>query len=485
MTLKDKAVKGAKWALIDNVLNLGGSFVIGLILARLLTPTDYGIIGIVNIFIVLSNVFTSSGFGQSLIRTKDVTQTDYSTVFFFNISVCLVAYLILYFSAPLIAIFFELPILSKVLRILGLSVIISGFSLVQTAIRQREINYKIQAQISIFGTITGGVIAIIMAYKGFGVWSLIAQQLIRSFITTVLYWLTSKWRPILVFSKEHFKKHWNYSFSLLRNDITIVLFDSLYNLTIGKYYSAAILGQFTRAKSFTDLSSSSIYRVLSNGISFPILCQVSDNIDELKRLFQRFLKLIVFISSVATFFFVAVSDSFIPFVIGNQWMLATELVKILSVSAFLFPINTYNISIAKVVGKPQIFANAMLFQRLLIIPTVALGIYTTIEVLIWSTAVTAVFSLIYNSFKVRQMLGITIRGQLLSIVSVVSIPLFSSLIMYSLWFLIPAIGLGYIILVQLIVGLTLLVSICELKKQREYLELKSLMIKEAKTIIWR
>ena len=483
MLLKEKAVHGAKWAMIGNAMNLGGSFIIGLLLARLLTPADYGLIGIVIIFISLANIFVSSGLGHSLVRTQNVTQNDYSTVFFFNITVCIIAYFVLFFTSPFIASFFNQPILVEVLRVLGLSVIVNGFSLVQTTIRVKEINYKIQAQISIVSTVISGVIAITMAFKGFGVWSLVAQQLIRSIISTVLFWITSKWRPIWIFSKEHLKKHWNYGVSMLRLDITIVFFDNLYNVVIGKYYSVAMLGQFSKAKNFTDLSSSVIYRTLSNGVAFPVLCKVNDNTEELKRLFIRFMKLIVFLSCTATFFFVAVSDSFIPFVIGHQWMLVINFVKIISISAFLFPINTYSISVSKVINKPHIYANAILFQRLLTIPAVAIGIFTNnIEILVWGITVTAIFSLFYNSFKVRQMLNITVREQFLTILKVVVIPLFCAVIMYVIWLLMPAIGLGYILLIQLIIGFGLLIGLCQWRKQKEYLELKLILLKELKKI---
>lgn len=469
--------------MIDNIMNLGGSFIISLVLARLLTPEDYGLIGMINVFIILSTVFTSSGFSQSIIRTNNATQKDYSTVFIFNIIVCFTAYFLLFISAPFIAAFFKQPILSDILRVFGLIVIISGFSLVQTAIRVKDLNYKIQAQISIFGTLTGGIIAIIMAWKGSGVWSLVAQQLIKSFLSTVLYWITSKWRPVILFSKEHFKKHWNFSITLLRNDLTIVIFDNLYNLVIGKFYSAALLGQFSRAKQFTDLSSSSIYRVLSNGVSYPVLCRVSDNAVELKRIFQKFMRLIVFISCTSTFFFVAVSDSFIPFIIGYQWMLAVKFVKIIFISAFLFPINTYNISIAKVIGKPRIFANAVLFQRLLIIPTVVIGIFTNVEILVWGTAITSLFSLFYNSLKVRQILQIPLKEQFSSIISVVTIPLICAIMMYCIWLLLPSVHLGYTLGLQLVTGVTLLIGLCEWRKQKEYSELKFLMIKEFRKMI--
>jgi len=478
MTLKEKAIHGAKWATINSVMNLGSAFAISIVLARLLTPSDYGLIGMVSVFIVLADVFANSGLGHSLIRTKETTQKDYSTVFFFNIVVGLMTYLILFFSSPCIALFFKQPVLIDLLRVLGFSVIVNSFSLVQTTLRTKELNYKIQAQITIISTLTGGLIAILMAFKGFGVWSLIAQQLIRTFISTVLFWMTSHWRPVFIFSKAHFLKHWNFGLAMLRLDITIILFDNLYHLVIGKYYSAALLGQFTRAKNFTDLSSSAIYRVLSNGIAFPVLCKVNDNEEELKRLFLKFFKLIVFISCTSTLFFVAISDSFIPLLIGTQWMLAVKFVKIIGFSAFLFPIQTYNMSIAKVIGKPKIYANAILFQRLLLIPVVLIGILTNIEILLWGTAVTAFFSLFYNFFKIRQMLNITIQKQLTTTLRVMLIPLTCAAIMYLIWLVMPAVGLGYMLLLQLIVGFGLLIGLCQWKKQEEYIELKAIIIKE-------
>jgi O-antigen/teichoic acid export membrane protein len=178
------------------------------------------------------------------------------------------------------------------------------------------------------------------------------------------------------------------------------------------------------------------------------------------------------------FFFAAVSDSFIPFALGDQWIPAAKFVKIISISAFLFPINTYNISISKVIGKPHIFANAIFFQKILTVPVVIIGIFTNIETLIWGTAITAFFSFYYNSFKVRQMLNVTLREQFLSVYSVVAIPLFCAIVMYIIWMLLPAIGLGYILLVQLITGIGLFIMLCELKKQDEYLELKTILVTE-------
>lgn len=481
--LKKKAINASKWATIDNLMNLGGAFLISLILARLLKPSDYGLIGMTSFFTTFFNVFIRSGFTLSLVRFEDTDQRDYSTIFFFNIVVCIISYVILFFLSPFIASFFHIVELSLVIRILGISLILEGLSVVQTALRIKEINYKIQAQISIFGTLLGGGAAIYLAYNGFGVWSLVVQVLLRSGLNTMLYWMTSKWRPNLIFSVTHLKKHLTYSLALLRNDITIVIFDNLYNLVIGRFYSAFLLGQYTRAKNFLDITSMSLTRILSNGVSFPILCKLQDNQEDLKQKFFHFLRLIVYISSFTTFLFVAVSDALLPLLIGSQWNIAIFYIKLLALAAFLYPINVYNISIARVLGKTNIFANAILFQRIMIVPCVIIGIYTSVEVMIVGSSVAAIFSWIYNSIKVRNMLGIDILKQIRIQATVVRLPFLISLITYFSGLLLSFVWSNIVVLfVQLLVALLLIVSLSELFKCVEFLELKSILFIELKKI---
>ena len=475
--LKDKAINASFWAMLDNIMNLGGSFIISIVLARLLEPSDYGLIGLTTFFITFFSVFIKSGFLLSLVRDQNADQKDYSTIFYFNFIICIISYAILFLISPYIAIFFKISELSNVLRVLGVSLIIDGVSIVQTAIRIKQVNYKIQAAISITGTVVGGIIAIIMAYLGYGVWSLVAQIIIRSFINTVLFWVTSNWRPRLLFSFEHLKKHWSYSSSLLRNDITIVIFDNLYNLTIGKFYTAELLGYYTRAKNFLDVASMSITRVLSNGISFPILCRLQDNPDELKNKFFHFLRLIVFISSIITFVFVAVSDSFIPVVIGEKWEESIHYIKLLALSSFLYPINIFNISIARIIGRTDIFANAILFQRLMIIPAVIVGIFTSIDMMIICANAGAVLSWIYNMTKVRKLMSVNLKDQIIMQIKVIYVPLIVSCLTYSLYFILNEyMSEAAVLLIQLLVAVVLFVVLSESMKIKEYTELKSIVL---------
>lgn len=481
--LKDKAINASFWAMIDNFMNLGGSFFISLVLARLLRPSDYGLIGMTTFFITFFSVFVKSGFMLSLVREQSVNQKDYSTIFYFNVVVCLVSYVILFFIAPYIAAFFEMNELTNVLRLLGISLIIDGLSIVQTAIRVKQINYKIQAKISITGTVLGGIVAIVMAYNGYGVWSLVAQILIRSSVNSLLFWLTSKWRPVLLFSWSCLKKHWAYSSSLLRNDLTIVIFDNLYNLAIGKFYSAALLGQYTRAKNFLDVASMSIARILSNGVSFPVLCKVQGQSEELKDKFFHFLRLIVYISSLTTFVFVAVSDSLIPVMIGDQWDLSIYYIKLLAFSSFLYPINVYNISIARVVGRTDIFANAILFQRLMIVPAVIGGIFTSIDIMIIGACVASLFSWIYNMIKVKSLVEMKLVVQIKMQVRVVYIPFIVSFAAYLLYRLCSSYFSNItMLLLQLFLSLVLLVLLSEILRVREYLELKGILLAKIKRL---
>lgn len=479
--LKSKAINASFWAMIDNIMNLGGSFIISLVLARLLNPADYGLIGLTTFFIAFFGVFIRSGFMLSLVRDQNAGQKDYSTVFYFNLIVCLISYAVLFFISPLIAKFFKIPDLCSVLRVLGVSLIIDGVSVVQTAIRVKQVNYKIQAVISITGTTIGGAAAILMAYNGFGVWSLVFQVIIRSSVNTVLFWITSKWRPALMFSREHLKKHWAYSSSLLRNDITIVLFDNLYNLTIGKFYSTDFLGYYTRAKNFLDVASTGITRVLSNGISFPILCRLQDSPVELKNKFFHFMRLIVFISSSIILLFVAVSDSLIPVIIGDKWEESIHYIKLLALSSFLYPVNVFNISIARVIGRTDIFANAILFQRVMIVPAVIVGIFTSIDIMIICANFAAVLSWIYNMIKVRTLLSVKLAAQIKMQVKVIYVPLIVSILTFCLYIILrDQASDAVILLLQLIFASVSFIILSKVMKVKEYSELKSIVINKLK-----
>ena len=199
MSLKQKTISGLIWSFIDQFANLGITFIVGIILARILTPREFGLVGMITVFIAISNSFINSGFGSALIRKKDCTQTDYSTVFFFNLCAGIFLFVALFFSSPAIGIFFNEPQLTPIVRVMGLILIIESLTLIQRTILTKRIDFKLQAHISVIASVSSGIIAVTMAYKGFGVWSLVAQQLSRHAFNSVLLWLWNRWKPIVGF----------------------------------------------------------------------------------------------------------------------------------------------------------------------------------------------------------------------------------------------------------------------------------------------
>jgi len=474
MSLKEKAIHGTKWAMIDNLLTLGISFVISLILARLLTPADYGLVGMTTVFTAILNVFVTGGFGSSLIRARNISQKDFSTIFYFNLLVCILAYVLLFLSAPFIASFYNQPILNDIIKVLGLSLILNGLSVVQTAIRTKQINFKIQAQISAIANIISGIIGITLAYNGFGVWSIVWQILSKSTISTGLFWVTSKWKPAWYFSKKILKRHLNYSMHILKSQITISITNNIFYFVIGKYYSPSTLGLYSRAESFVNLFSKNIELTI-NKTSFSILCSVNDDKEKLIRVFNEFLLLTSFISAFLTLNFTAVSDNFIPATIGDKWITAAYYMKILSISAFFYPINTMNIRIANVVGRPDIFTKAISFQRILLIACAIIGVCTNIEVMLYGTVFVSICTYINNSLKIKQLVNISISEQIFSIIKTSLPSVIGAVIIWFIGYLLPFNEIVNLV-IQLSIGAIGYLVYFEGLKNEHYLKIKDIIV---------
>ena len=258
MSLKQKTISGLSWSFIERIVSQGSKFIVGIILARLLLPKEFGLIGMLVIFTDLANAFIDSGFSQALIRKINCSDKDYSTVFYFNLAVGVVIYFILFFNAGFIAAFFNEPQLIKILRILGLSIIINSFGLIQSTILIKEINFKLQSKITLISATGSGLISIILAIMGFGVWALVWRFILLNFITTILLWIWNKWQPKILFSLSSFREMFTFGSKLLVSGLLDTLYNNIYYVVIGKFFSAAELGFYTRANSFSTLPSSNL-----------------------------------------------------------------------------------------------------------------------------------------------------------------------------------------------------------------------------------
>lgn len=280
------------WSAFGTFSTQGISFIIGIILARLLMPADYGLIGMLAIFFAVSQLFVESGFSSALIQKIDRTETDYSTIFYFNLLVSFALYLILFLTAPLIAEFYNTPELTLLTRVLSLNILISALAIVQQARLKILLDFKTPAIITMLSVAISGSLGVVLAYSGYGVWALVVQSLSATAIRTLLLFFFNKWMPRLVFSIASLKQLFGYSSKLLAAGLVATIVNNLYSILIGKIFSPKDLGYYTRAKQFPELLSSTITSILQ-GVTFPILASLQNDRDRMVSVYGRLMRITV------------------------------------------------------------------------------------------------------------------------------------------------------------------------------------------------
>ena len=361
-SLKDKTVKGVIWSSIDRFSAQGIQFVFSILIARLLLPEDYGVIAMLNIFLAVSQTFIDSGFGTALIRKIDRTETDFSTVFYFNIAVASVFYVILFFCAPAIANFYETPLLESVTKVVALNLIINSLSGIHNAKLSIVIDFKSRAKISIITTLLTGAVGLWMAYAGYGVWTLVVQNLLSSVIRTVMLWIIVRWRPQLVFSWKSFKELFSFGSKLLASALLDTLYNNIYTLVIGKVFSPSTLGVYSKAKNLAQFPSSNITSVLQS-VTFPVLSTIQNDEERLSDAYKRFLKLSAFVVFPLMVGLAAVADPFIRIALTDKWANAICLLQILCFSLIWYPIHAINLNILQVKGRSDYFLKLEIIKK--------------------------------------------------------------------------------------------------------------------------
>ena len=372
--LKNKTRKGVFWSTFNTFFNQGITFLFGIILARLLTPNDYGTIGILTIFITVISIFVDSGFSVALIRKEEKKPEDYDTQFYFNIGVGFVCYWALFFIAPCIASYYEMPILCPLLRVLAIKIIIQSFGIVQTALYSINLDFKTPAIIAIIANVCTGVVGIYMAYVGFGVWSLVAQQLLSQLIVVGAYWILSKWRPQLRFSQESFRYLFGFGSKILGTSLIQTVYNNIYPLVIGGKFGAGDLGLYSRANHFAQLPSENMSMVL-NRVSFPVLSSVNKDRERVVSLYTRMLKLTAFIVFPLMIFLAAISYPLIELLLGHKWIASAPMLQILCMALMWQPISAINQSILKVLNRPDLLLKMEFIKRPLGICIIIVSLY--------------------------------------------------------------------------------------------------------------
>jgi len=478
MTLKEKTIKGFVWSFIDNFSKLGITFIIGIILARLLTPREFGLVGMTTIFIAISQSLVDSGFTQALIRKKDASQIDYSTVFYFNLIIGIVIYLGLFFLADSISNFFNEPLLKQIIRVIGLSIIINAFTIVQRSQIIKEINFKLQTKISIIASITSGLIGIYMAYSGYGVWSLVSKSIIDFFLISLLLWFWNKWIPSFEFSWRSFKEMFDFGYKLMISGLINTMYKNLYLFIIGKYFSAAELGYYTRADQFRNLPSKNISAVVQR-VSYPVLAKLQHDPVKLKEGYKKIIGSTMFITFNLMILLAAVSKPLVLSLIGEKWLQSVEYLRLLCFVGMLYPLSAINLNMLNVKGKSNLFLRLEIIKKSLAVPVVIIGISMGIKIMIIGMLFTSTLGYFLNSYYSGRLIGYRNWDQIKDILPSLLMAIFVGIIVYLASNIIP-LNNTLLLIVLLLLGLLLIIGISEVLKLGDYISIKQIIVEKFK-----
>lgn len=472
-SLKHKTVKGVGWSFADNISSSGVSFLVGLVLARLLTPAEYGIMAMIAIFIAISNSIIDSGFSNALIRKTDIKRIDYNTVFFFNLVVGVILYVLLYFCAPSISSFFNEPILIPVTRVIGLVLIINSLGIIQRTIMVREIDFRTQTKISLIASLSSGGIGIVMAFYGYGVWSLVGQQVSRQLLNTVFLWLYSAWRPVCEFSADSFKCLFGFGSKLLLSGLLDTLYKNIYYIVIGRFYSSAQLGQYTRAEQFNTIFSSNLTSVVQR-VSYPVLSSIQDEPERLREAYRRVIKTTMLISFACMLGLAAVAKPLILLLIGEKWLVSVSYLQIICFAGMLYPLHAINLNILQVKGRSDLFLKLEIIKKIIAVIPIFLGIMYGIEYMLWGSVLISFIAYFLNSYYSAGLIRYPTIEQIKDVFPTFAVSLSVAFVMWIISFL--DISIYVMLPLQCFSGLLLSFLVYEKLNLEEYLEVKQLIL---------
>lgn len=410
-TLKQATTKGLFWSSVERFSNQGVQFVFSIILARLLSPSDYGIIAMVTIFFAVAQSFVDSGFSNALVRKTDRVEEDLSTCFYFNIGVGIIAYIVLFLIAPLVANFYNQPILSPIIRITGLGVILNSLCVVQQALFTIKIDFKSQAKITLSATVISGIVGILLAYQGYGIWALVWQGVASSIVRMGLLWLMSKWRPRTGFSKSSFNYLFGYGSKLLASGLLDTIYNNIYPIVIGKFYNPAQLGNYSRALGWAQLPSANITSILQR-VTFPVLSAIQDDSLRLQNSYRRLLKLSAFIVFPLMMGLASMSSPLIRVILTAKWDGCVLYLQILCFALMLYPIHAINLNLLQVKGRSDIFLRLEIIKKIIgvviLIITIPLGITAMCLGMVFSS----IICLIVNTYYTSRFIDVGLLTQL-------------------------------------------------------------------------
>lgn len=402
--LKKKTLSGLIWQYAEKCGTQVVGFVVSIILARLLTPADYGLIGLITVFISIALVFARSGMGQALVQKKDANDEDFSTVFYFSLAVSVILYLVLFFAAPVIAEFYHEPKLISVIRVLGITIIIGAVYSVQQAKVQREMNFKKFFYATLIGTLISAGIGIAMAYSGYGVWALVGQQISAQLINIIVLFVTVKWRPKLIFSVQKMKQLFGFSWKILVSALIDTFYNNIYSLIIGKFYSSADLGYYNRGKQYPMLVVENVNGSI-NSVIFPVLSKIQDDKERFKATVRRSIKTSTYIIFPLMAGLAAVAEPLVRIMLTDKWLPAVPFIQFCCFTYAFWPVHTANLQAVKALGRSDVFLKLEIIKKtygvVILIATIPFGL----TAMMFGRCIATVLSSIVNASPNKKLMN--------------------------------------------------------------------------------
>lgn len=445
----DKVLKNFIWRFLERCGAQVVTFVVSVVLARILDPEVYGTIALVTVIISILDVFVNSGFGNALIQKKDADNVDFSTVFYFNVFMCLVLYSILFLSAPLIASFYNIPELTNIVRVLGLTIVVSGVKNIQQAYVSKNMLFKKFFFSTLSGTIVSAIVGIIMAIKGFGVWALVAQHLTNLCIDTFILWITVKWRPIKAFSFFRLKSLFSYGWKLLIATLLDTVYNNLRQLIIGKKYTAEDLAFYNKGQTFPSLLVQNINSSI-NSVLLPALSEMQDKKESVKAMTRRAIKTSSFLIWPMMVGLGVCAEPLVRLILTDKWLTCVPYMRIFCFTYALYPIHTSNLNAIKAVGRSDIFLKLEIEKKVIGMIVLLSTMWFGVDVMAYSLLLTTIISSIINAHPNKELLNYGYLEQIKDIAPSMFLSFFMGAIVYCFTFL--KINDFFVLLIQVPVG---------------------------------
>lgn len=445
-----KTLYGMMWRFAERTGAQGISFIVSIILARILSPDDYGLVAMVTIFITISNVFIDSGLGVALIQKKDADDLDFSTVFYFNLVICTCLYLLLFFSAPLIARFYRESQLTNIIRVLSITILISSVKNIQQSYVSRHLLFRKFFFSTIGGTIVSAVIGIIMAYNGFGVWALVFQQLSNTLIDTVILWVTVRWRPTWAFSFQRWKSLFSYGWKLLLSSLLNTLYENLRQLIIGRVYSSADLAYYNRGKQLPQFVVANLNTSIDS-VLLPVMSDSQDDVARVKVMTRRSIQTSSFILWPVMIGMAAVAEPMVRILLTDKWLFSVPYIRVFCIACAFQPIHTANLNAIKALGRSDIFLKLEIIKKVIGVTIIVFSMQYGVFAMAVSQLIYNVIAQIINTSPNRRLLSYGYIEQIKDIIPFILLSVLMGICVYPLKYI--HVNYVLVLIIQIISGI--------------------------------